>query len=117
MRAKYFSEDGKEFDSKEECLAYEKEKVIGKYNKFFLAGSLKERADRVIDLFDRSSNARCLGDDTIEEAGRESRRSGEACIAGDYSYGILYLRDDAVNILVERIRELEKKLEEKAKKK
>lgn len=117
MRAKYFSEDGKEFDSKEECLAYEKEKKIGEYNKFFLAGSLKERADRVIDLFDRSSNARYLSDDRIEGTGRESRRSGEACIAGDYSYGIVYLRDDAVDILVERIRELEKKLEEKAEKK
>lgn len=116
MRTRYFSEDGKEFESKEECLAYEKEKVIGEYNKFFLAGSLKERADRVIDLFDRSSNARCLGDDRIEEAGRESRRSGEACVAGDLSYGIVYLRDDAVDILVERIRELEKKMKEEKKK-
>ena len=39
------------------------------------------------------------------------RYDGGVPIMGDFSYGIIYLRDDMVDVLVQRIRNLEAEVE------
>lgn len=106
MKARYFADDGKEFSTEEECLAYERDIALDKYVKDFRCGELKDRANRMIEWFENACDARRMSDDSLEREGRETRYGG-AIFCGDYSRGIMYLRDDAVDILIERIRELE----------
>lgn len=106
MKARYFADDGKEFLTEEECLAYERDITIDDYVKGFQCGELKDRANRMIEWFENACDARRMSDDSLEREGRETRYGG-AVFCGDYSRGIMYLRDDAVDILIERIRELE----------
>ena len=44
MKARYFADDGKEFLTEEECLAYERDIALDKYVKDFQCGELKDRA-------------------------------------------------------------------------
>lgn len=103
----YKAFDGKEFNTERECLDYERSFEKKAYNEKFVDPPLKERADYVIDKYLNCYHNRALDDDTIADSDR-STRYGSATFCGDFSYGICYLRDDAVNILIDRIRELEK---------
>lgn len=60
----------------------------------------------VIKAFDNASNERALSDEYLQECGCQTREDVE--IANELRYGIVYLRDDAVELLIARIKELEK---------
>ena len=102
----YLAFDGKEFKTERECLDYERSFEKKAYNKKFVDPPLKERADFVMDAYLTYARDKSLDDDYLAEKDRPTRYGG-AVFCGDFSYGISYLRDDAVDILIARIRELE----------
>ena len=65
----------------------------------------------VIQAFAYASNHKGIDDEFLQNIGCRTRE--EQPMAGEYSYGIVYLRDDAVEILIQRIIELENQLKAK----
>lgn len=102
----YRAFDGKEFETESGCLEYERSFEKKKYNEKFVDPPLKERADFVMDAYLNYARNKSLDDDYIADRDRPTRY-GDATFCGDFSYGICYLRDDAVDILVDYIRILE----------
>lgn len=49
----------------------------------------------------------CLSDDYLENCSGVTYTRKNAPLIGEYEYGIAYLRDDAVELLIDRIKELE----------
>lgn len=96
MREAYIAEDGKIFDSKEDCKRYE----------YFLSmyelGSVKNRADKIIKEYERICND--YRSDTKE---LQRERKDTFVFSPQHIVGVMFLVDDAVDILIERIRELE----------
>ena len=107
MQAKFFAEDGTEFKSASECQAYERELYEKSVNEI----PLEQRANKVIEVFECASDQKELDDAYLDEVGKPTRYAGGLPLWGDYSYGVLYLRDDAVHTLVSRVRDLERHLE------
>jgi len=107
---KYVADDGKEFTSEADCIMYE-QKIIAKeeYWKEFVSPPLAERARRIIEKFYKTSRNVSLGDDDLAEKGYEPRYNGEVPLVGEWKYGIAYLRDDAVSILISYIEELKRR--------
>lgn len=60
----------------------------------------------VIKEYEKRSDHICLSDKYLEECNASYTRE-TAPLVGEYEYGIAYLRDDAVELLINRIRELE----------
>ena len=60
----------------------------------------------VIKEYEERSNHICLSDEYLEECNAIYTRE-TAPLIGEYEYGIAYLRDDAVELLIDRIKELE----------
>lgn len=108
MQAKFFADDGTEFKSASECQAYEREI----YEKSVNEVPLEQRANKVIEVFEDAYCQKALDDAYLDEVGKPTRYSGCLPLWGDYSYGVLYLRDDAVRTLVSRVRDLEEHLED-----
>lgn len=108
MQAKIFADDGTEFNSASECQAYEREL----YEKSVNEVPLEQRANKVIEVFENACCQKGLGDEYLDEVGKPTRYAGGLPLWGDYSYGVLYLRDDAVHTLVSRVRDLERHLED-----
>jgi hypothetical protein len=108
MQAKFFADDGTEFKSASECRAYEREL----YEKAVNEVPLEQRANKVIEVFECASDRKELDDEYLDSVGKPTRYSGDLPLWGDYSYGVLYLRDDAVRTLVSRVRDLERRLED-----
>ena len=106
----YVAFDGKEFKTERGCLDYERSFEKKKYNEKFVDPPLKERADFVMEAYLTYAHDKALSDDYIAEKDRPTRYSG-ATFCGDFSYGICYLRDDAVDILVDYIRFLENEVQ------
>lgn len=106
----YLAFDGKEFKTERECLDYERSFEKKAYNKKFVDPPLKERADFVMDAYLTYARDKSLDDDYLAEKDR-STRYGDAVFCGDFSYGISYLRDDAVDILIDYIRILENEVQ------
>lgn len=67
--------------------------------------------NEVIKEFREADERYCLGDEYLEKVGSPTREN--LPVAGEYAYGVTYLRDDAVEVLIARIEELEKRLKEK----
>lgn len=105
MKIKYVADDGTEFDESELCEAHESELAKQDYEQKFIAGSLAKRADRMISIYESYCDARRTSDDHLKCS--ETRWYGEPPFCGDFRRGIMYLRDDAVDILIARIRQLE----------
>lgn len=108
MQAKFFADDGTEFKSASECQAYEREL----YEKSVNEVPLEQRANKVIEVFEHACSQKELDDAYLDEVGKPTRYAGGLPLWGDYSYGVLYLRDDAVHTLVSRVHDLEWHLEE-----
>ena len=108
MQARFFADDGTEFKSASECQAYEREL----YEKAVNEVPLEQRANKVIEVFKRASDQKELDDEYLDSVGKPTRYAGGLPLWGDYSYGVLYLRDDAVRTLVSRVRDLERHLED-----
>nr|DAU04394.1 MAG TPA: Protein of unknown function (DUF1192) [Inoviridae sp.] len=102
----YKAFDGKEFTTERECLDYERSFEKKKYEETFVDPPLKARADFVMDAYLTYAHDKSLDDDYIADKDRPTRY-GDAVFCGDFSYGISYLRDDAVDILIDYIRILE----------
>ena len=65
----------------------------------------KSKIKDVIREFTGDCNCCALSDDYLQEYGYETRAEFPMTI--EFGYGIMYLRDDAVELLIERIKELE----------
>ena len=61
----------------------------------------------VIKEFKEKCDRYCLSDEYLESIGSTTRKDAVMC--GEYQYGIVYVRDDAVELLIDRINELEQK--------
>jgi len=59
----------------------------------------------MISIYESYCDARRISDGHLKRS--ETRCSGEPPFCGDFQRGIMYLRDDAVDILIARIRQLE----------
>ena len=103
MQTRFFSDDGTEFKSASECQAYER----ALYEKAVNDVPLEQRANKVIEIFDHACGRKMLDDEHLDSIGKSTRYAGGLPLVGDYSYGVLYLRDDAVQTLVSRVRDLE----------
>lgn len=60
----------------------------------------------MIGWFENAYDARYMSDDSLEHDGSETCY-GWATFCGDFSRGIMYLRVNAVDILIEHIHELD----------
>ena len=59
----------------------------------------------VIEDFNKKCEHYCLSDGYLEGIGNPTRETTEMC--GEYQYGMVFVRDDGVELLIERIHELE----------
>ena len=108
MRTQYIADDGTSFDTKEECQQYENENVLSNYDKEWGEHiPLKERVHKVCAYWKAQSNTR-LSDDYLASIGKNTRATSIREITGECEYGIIYMRDDAVEILLRYIDELER---------
>lgn len=109
MKATYTAFDGTVFDSKQECLEYERDLARQKYYAEFVDPSLADRANHIIKLFQAECRSRRVEDELLESKGSYARYTGDVVGIGVYSSGVVHVRDDLVDILIMRIRELEGK--------
>lgn len=109
MKAIYTAFDGTVFDSKQECLEYERDLAHQKYYAEFVEPSLEDRSNHIIKLFQAECRSRRMDDDLLESEGSYARYTGDVADMGVYSPGVVHVRDDLVDILIMRIRELEGK--------
>lgn len=61
----------------------------------------------VIKEYEERSNHICLSDEYLKTCNGVTHTREMAPLVGEYEYGIAYLRDDAVELLIDRIKELE----------
>ena len=61
----------------------------------------------VINEFNEKCDRYCLSDKYLESVGSTTRK--DAAVCGEYEYGMVHMRDDAVQLLINRINELEQK--------
>lgn len=109
MQTRFFADDGTEFESASECQAYERDIALQKYYAEFVEPSLADRANHIIKLFQAECRSRRVEDDLLESVGNYARYTGDVVGIGVYSPGVVHVRDDLVDILIMRIRELEGK--------
>ena len=96
MKEAFIAKDGKMFGSREECMNYENQLV-----------PIKDRAHEIMNTFDYY----CEKFRSDKEEFKQYREQVGYIHTPQYVAGILYLRDDAVDILIARIHELETKYE------
>lgn len=109
MKVTYTAFDGVVFESKQECLEYERDFARRKYYAEFVDPSLADRANHIIELFQSECRSRRINDDILESEGNCTRYTGDVAGIGVYSPGVVHVRDDLMDILIMRIRELEGK--------
>ena len=109
MKATYTAFDGTVFDSKRECIEHERDLAHRKYYAEFVEPSLEYRSNHIIKLFQAECRSRRVEDDLLESEGSYTRYTGDVVGMGVYSPGVVHVRDDLVDILIMRIRELEGK--------
>ena len=103
MQTRFFADDGTEFNSASACQSYEREL----YEKAVNEIPLEQRANKVVEEFEETCVRKEFDDEYLDSVGKSTRYSGWLPLIADYSYGVLYLRDDAVRTLVCRIHDLE----------
>jgi len=108
MNIRYIADDGTAFDSKKECQRYERENALSAYEKEWGEHiPLKERAHKVRAYW-KVQSGKGLSDDYLASVNKDTRATNIRGIAGEVDYGIIYMRDDAVEILLEYIERLER---------
>ena len=104
MRVKYIAKDGTEFDSEELCEEHENQAFKKEYeNLFGEQKPLKERVDYIIKEWKRINSKVSLSDEYLGKD--DARFQNPHSITGEFRYGICFLRDDAVDLLVRYIEE------------
>lgn len=101
MQKIFIADDGTTFFTPQECIAYEM-KLRNKLT-----------VDEVMIKFKRACEKKRKTDEKLAECYRKTRGDKDIPLAGDFVSGIIYLRDDAVDVLIERIKELEEALKKK----
>lgn len=92
MKEAFIAKDGKVFDSREECRKHENQLV-----------PLRDRAHEIMNTFDYYSEKFRSDKEELKQY-----REQVGCVyTPQHVAVILYLRDDAVDVLIARIRELE----------
>ena len=108
MKTQYIADDGTAFDTKKECQQYEAENTLSNYDKEWGEHiSLKDRAHKVRAYW-KSQSDRGLSDNYLASVNKTTRAADPRFIAGEFCYGIIYMRDDAVEILLKYIERLER---------
>ena len=108
MRTQFIADDGTAFDTASECRQYERENALSDYEKEWGEHiPLKSRAHKVRAYWKVQSD-RGLSDDYLASVDKTTRASDPRFIAGEYNYGIIYMRVDAVDIPLEYIEWLER---------
>ena len=106
---KYVSNDGKAFMTQEECLENEKAYNAKElYRKEYVKAPLLHAVKRVRELFKNFYRYNALSDKWLEEIDSDARYKTD--IVGEQKSGIVYLRDDGVNILLKYIDTLEEEI-------
>ena len=103
---KYLADDGTIFDVISECIAYERDNAIKDYYDKWVDQSLNVRAEKVIQLFQDECRKHRWNDNHLISEGHEPRYENNSYTVS-VDTGIVNLRDDLVDILIARIRELE----------
>lgn len=109
MKVTYTAFDGITFDSEKECIKHEYELKKLEYDKIFVDGPLKARSDYVMKRYLDYARKKVLSDKQLAMEDCSMRCDG-APFCEDFSEGIVYLRDDAVDILIDYIRILENEI-------
>lgn len=73
-------------------------------NEYETESSIKNEVQDIIEEYKEACEHRRIDDKTLEERGKSTREEG--CIWGEFDYGTIYLRDDAVDTLIKYIEEL-----------
>lgn len=107
MKVKYIFDDGKEFSTEDECLSYEKDNALKAYHERWINPHLDVRANKVIYLFQGACRKHRESDDYLESQGSNPRYANLENQILNIDVGTIHLRDDLVDILIMRIRELE----------
>ena len=106
---KYVSNDEKVFPTQEECLENEKAynaKML--YKKEYVNAPLHRAVKKVRKLFKDFYRYNASSDKWLEEIGSDARYKTD--MVGEQKSGIVYLRDDGVNILLKYIDTLEEEI-------
>jgi hypothetical protein len=110
---KFVADDGKEFDSKNECVEYERKlEEMRKYEEersAYRRMDLKDKVKFIHNKFDKVCGNRRMDNDDLMIDGQEQSVRGDIDFVENWEYGVVSLRDDAVDVLFEYIDELEKK--------
>ena len=104
----YVANDGTVFDDVDDCFAYERDKAFKSYHEKWVDPHLDVRANNVIKLFQEACRKGRRSDDFLICEGYEPRYENKSYTVR-MDMGIINLRDDLVDILIMRIRELEGK--------
>ena len=116
---KYVSNDGKTFMTQEECLENEKAYNAKElYRKEYVEAPLSHAVKKIRELFKNFYRYNAMSDKWLEEIDSDARYKTD--MVGEQKSGIVYLRDDGVNILLKYIDTLEEEildLKEKERKK
>lgn len=70
-------------------------------------------ADEVINLYQDFRSRKRLSDQYLAENCCETRKDNDGDLVGDYVYGIVFLRDDGVDILIDEIHKLRERMKPK----
>ena len=103
---KYVADDGKIFNREKDCREYEEKfglKAV--YEKKFINDDLFKRVKMVREEFTNLCQQKELDNNYLEDNKYKTRYETHAAV--EINYGIIYLRDDAVKILLEYIDTLE----------
>lgn len=118
MKTAYVAKDGTVCETEQECKRYEEGLDIleAVYNETFKSIPLEERCNNIRHDFGSERTLHAVSDKHLLAFGKKPRWSEDVPMMVSPHAGIVYLRDDAVCSLFERIAELEKQncsLEEK----
>lgn len=105
MRKKdvYIADDGTEFGDKDACINYEVTR-LGEEQAMYSNLPIDQQYKIVRDAFEDALSNRSLSDSYLIEHGSDCRSGGiGGNITAEYSYGIVHLRDDAVEVLLKYI--------------
>ena len=107
MKVKYFADDGTEFNCQDACKAYENKLEYEAYKKEFVLPPLKDRVKMVVANFKLTCSQSREDDWDLRERGKLDNRWNTS-LCGSHG-GMVFLRDDGVDVLLEYIKELEEK--------
>ena len=114
MKNMWVANDGTMFDDFASCVIHERDEKISDYDKIFVNG-IKRRAENVISMFKtgcvlyEAENEREYND-LLRRGNINNGLDGLGLVGADG--GIVYLRDDGVEAIIDYVARLEKQVED-----